>query len=188
MDALRPAESPPPTALSKKQLRHEKNKPKPRSRNSSTSQDTPPSTAPRIQDAELSAFERVKKLKHFERFNGDIENRLTELIDKVLAAGEESVEPRPERRDELAALMLWHAEFHALALARRRERGDDDKAGSMEMRTLISELRGCFDRVTCADRAGRDTERAPYDALIKVYSMKKKQKESRRRRSQEMED
>ncbi|KAG5978970.1 hypothetical protein E4U55_005703 [Claviceps digitariae] len=176
--------SPPSTARSKKQLRHEKHKPRNRHRNgsdgSSGSSSSSSSAGPGIQDAELSAFERVKRLKHFDRFDGDIEDLLTELIDKVLAGGE-GVEPRAEKRDELATLMLWHAEFDALA----RE-GGDKNAESMEMRALILELGECFDRVTHTE--GRDTERAPYDALIKVYSMRKKQKESRRRRSREKDE
>ncbi|KAG5912572.1 hypothetical protein E4U53_005271 [Claviceps sorghi] len=168
----RPGSTP---ARSKKQLRHEKHKP----RNDGGSGNGGAAGAAAGQDAELSAFERVRRLEHFDRFRGDVEDRLTELIDAVLAG--EAVEPRADRRDELATLLLWHAEFHALA----RE-GGDRNADSMEMRTLISELRGCFDRV--ADKESRDTERAPYDALIKAYSMKKKQKESRRRRSQGLEE
>ncbi|KAG5925931.1 hypothetical protein E4U42_003811 [Claviceps africana] len=163
-----------PTARSKKQLRHEKHKPR-----NGGGRGAAGRAAAGVPEADVSAFERVRRLKHFDRFRGDVEDRLTELIDVVLAG--EAVEPRADRRDELARLMLWHAEFHALARG-----GADRNAESMGMRTLIAELRGCFDRVT--DKELRDTERAPYDALIKAYSMKKKQKESRRRRSQGQEE
>ncbi|KAG5998214.1 hypothetical protein E4U43_002480 [Claviceps pusilla] len=173
------------TARSKKQLRHEKHHS--RNRNcSSGSQTTPPTgAAASLQDAELSAYERVKKLEHFDRFNGDIEDLLTELIDKVLAGGESvELEPRPDKRDELATLMLWHAEFHALA---REGEGGDRNAEDMEMRTLIAEMTDCFDKLM-EKGFNKDAERTPYEALIKAFSMKKKLKESRRRRSLGVED
>ncbi|GAB0138494.1 hypothetical protein EsDP_00006729 [Epichloe bromicola] len=155
---------------SKKQLRQEKSKP---------SRESPRLATSAFHDADLPAFDRVKKLKNFDRFTGDIENLLTELIDKVLTR--EVAEPRATRRDELATLLLWHAEFQAQV----RE-GADKTVASMEMRSFISELGDAFEKV--ADKNAKDAKKTPYDTLIKVFSIKKNQKQSRRRRSEEHED
>ncbi|QPG94165.1 hypothetical protein C2857_005069 [Epichloe festucae Fl1] len=155
---------------SKKQLRQEKSKP---------SRESPRVATSAFHDADLPAFDRVKKLRNLDRFTGDIENLLTELIDKVLA--QEAIEPRASRRDELATLLLWHAEFQAQV-----RQGGDKTVGSTEMRSFITELGDSFEKVV--EKDAKDAKKTPYDTLIKVFSIKKNQKQSRRRRSEEHGD
>lgn len=152
---------------SKKQLRQERSK---------SRRESPRLTTSASHDADLPAFDRVKKLENFDGFTGDIENLLTELIDRVLT--QEAAEPRATRRDELATLLLWHAEFQAQA-----GKGGDETVRSMEMRSFISELGDAFEKV--AEKHVKDAKKTPYDTLIKVFSIKKNQKQSRRRRSEE---
>ncbi|KAK2591365.1 hypothetical protein QQS21_010942 [Conoideocrella luteorostrata] len=126
-------------------------------------------------DEERSAFKRVKNMKCFERFTDDIGDKLIEFIDQILS--QESTEPDAAKRNELAELFLWHAEFESERMGEEKGKPESDE----EMRAIIAKLETTFG--TVAGKEAKDATKSLYEPLIKRLSIKKN-KLSRSRRNE----